>query len=261
MRSAPLLLTIAFAACVLSAPMTSRAADLQPSRSGAVEIHWVVQRGNASPGNASARQLKMRIPRDYVQNIHRDPRGASEKGSGVTNNGISTVSVEALLPNLSPRLPAFETKQGTPEERREFFNRQLIVEIKASFRAGGRATRDSFASQARRGMFYRLSDLHGLERFRRMSCGASSDFDAAKADVPRPEPPRGCRPLAADEYLIGPDADPVAVICEEPSGRCSMETWFQGFWSVEVNFPRSRLASWRNMRKQVVELLSSFVVG
>ena len=261
MRSAPLLPAIAFAACILYGPMMSRAADLQPSRSGAVEIHWVVQRGGAaSPGNASVRQLKMRIPRDYVQNIYRDPRGASEKGSGVTNNGISTVSVEALLPNLSPRLPAFETKQGTPEERREFFNRQLIIDLKSSFRAG-RATRESFASQARRGMFYRLSDLHGLERFRRMSCGASSDFDPAKADVPRSEPPRGCRPLAADEYLIGPDADLVAVACAEPSGRCSMQTWFQGFWSVEVNFPHSRLASWRNVRKQVVELLSSFVVG
>lgn len=260
MRSAFLLPAIALAAAILPGPVTSRAADLQASGPGVVEIHWVVRRGDAPPANASARQLRMRIPKDYVHNIYRDPRGASGKDSGVANNGISTVSMEALLPNLSPRLPAFETMQGTPGERRDFFDRQLIIDLKASFRAG-RATRESFASQARRGMFYRLSDLHGLERFRRMSCGASSDFDPARADTPRSEPPRGCRPLAADEYLIGPDADLVAVACAEPNGRCSMQTWFQGFWPVEVNFPRSRLASWRDVRKQVVELLSSFVVG
>jgi hypothetical protein len=261
MRTACAARAVAIAAGVLGGAMTSIAAEPRPAGSNAVEIHWIVQRSDASPDDTSAsRQLRMRIPRDYVQNIYRDPRGATEKSRGIRNNGISTVSVEALLPNLSPRLPAFESRQTSPEERRDFLSRQLIIDLKA-YRAGG-STRESYLSQARRGAVYRMPDLHGMERFRRMGCGAGSAFDPDKFDVPRAEPPQGCWALAGDEHLIGRDGElVVAVTCAAPSGRCSMQTWFQGFWSVDVTFPHSMLKSWRDVRKQVVNLLSTFVIG
>src|SRR5262245_11165520 len=129
MTRAPLLLAIAG---LLLAPAAGRAAEAKPDRLGPVEIHWVVQRNGAVADDPAARQLKMSIPRDYVQNVFRDPRGKGEKSSGVRNNGIATVSVEALLPNLSPRLPVYEAKQASPEERRDFFNRQLIIDLKAT---------------------------------------------------------------------------------------------------------------------------------
>ena len=123
-----------------------------------------------------------------------------------------------------------------------------------------RSSREIYVSQARRGAVYRLPDLHGLERYRRMGCSAGSAFDAAKSEVPRTEPPAGCRPAAADEYMVGQDGDlAILLSCPGPGSFCTMQTWLQGFWLVEVVFPYSRLESWRSVRKQVVDLLTSFV--
>jgi hypothetical protein len=257
-RTAAILPALAIAAGISSGP-AARAADARPAGGRAVEVHWIV--AAATDGVPGGRELRMRIPRDYVQNIHRDPRGAGEKTRGVRNNGILAVSLEALLPNFSPRLPALEPPQVTPEERRQFYERQLIIDLKASFRSG-RVSRETYASQARRGTVYRLPDLHDLERYRRMGCTAASAFDAATAEIPRTEPPGGCRPAAEDEYMVGQEGDlAVLLSCPGPGGRCSMQTWFQGFWLVEVGFPHSQLESWKGVRRQVVQLLSQFVVG
>ena len=249
----------AFAAAVLAVLFgpAGHAADARPAKARPLEIHWIVQPAEASSNGG--RELRMQIPRDYVQNIHRDPHGVSEKSQRVRNNGISSVSVEALLPNLSPRLPEFEPQHATPQERRMFLERRLVIDVKASFRPA-RVTRDIYVSQARRGMAWRLPDLHGLERYRRMGCTAGSAFDAAKSEIPQMEPPAGCRPAAPDEYMVGQDGDLVVTLnCFGPGSRCSMQTWFQGFWLVEVGFPYSSLESWRSIRSQVVELLTSFV--
>lgn len=258
MRSAPFLLAIAW---LLLGPVEGRAAEARPDRLGPIEIHWVVQANGTPESDPATRQLRMSIPRDYVQNVFRDPRGTGEKSSGVRNNGIATVSVEALLPNLSPRLPVYESKQSSAEERRDFLNRQIIIDLRATARPG-HATRDVYLSQARRGMFYRMPDAHGLERYRRMGCADRSAFDPEKFDVPRSEPPKGCRNVATDEHLLGRDGDlAITVTCAAPDGRCSMHMLFQGFWSVQVSFPHSRLDAWRAVRKQVADLLASFVVG
>jgi hypothetical protein len=250
--------TAVAALAVLSAH-AGYAGEARPAKARPVEIHWVVQ--PADTASNGGRELRMRIPRDYVQNIHRDPHGQSGKTQQVRNNGISAVSVEAVLPNLSPRLPEYEPPQATPEERRQFFERRLIIDVKASFRPA-RPSREIYVSQARRGMAYRLPDLHGLERYRRMGCSAGSAFDAAKSDIPRTEPPAGCRPAADDEYMVGQDGGlAVLLSCPGPGSLCTMQTWLQDFWLVEVGFPYSKLDTWKSVRKQALDLLTSFVAG
>ena len=104
----------AFAAAVLAVLFgpAGHAADARPAKARPLEIHWIVQPAEASSNGG--RELRMQIPRDYVQNIHRDPHGVSEKSQRVRNNGRRDLHIQPAEPSAAnvPRLALHAISTG-----------------------------------------------------------------------------------------------------------------------------------------------------
>jgi hypothetical protein len=250
---------------VIAAATVMAGCDIVQSKdSNVIEINWIVLRSDAVLNDPYAgRQLKMRIPKDYVRELYRDPKGEGEEIKGVKNNGIEIVTLEAWLPDMAPQPPVADMKSISEEVKRSLFSRQLTINLKAGMRGRGPSNlKEQFVSQGKKGMVYRLPDLYGFERFRRMGCSSNSGFDPAKYDVPREAPPDGCWNLPADEELIGKHGDlSVWLTCAGRGGRCILRTHFQEFWTMQVIFPYSRLESWKEVKHQVENLLGMFITN
>jgi hypothetical protein len=249
---------------ILAATVAGGCDVAQPQQTSFVEIYWTVL---SSPVVASdpyaGRQLRMRIPKAHVRQIIRDPEGEAGKIRGVKNNGIGIISLEAWLPDLSPSPLVGDIKSTSDEQKRSLFNRQLMIDLTSGIRGQGKSRYlEGFYSQAKKGMVYRLPDLYGMERFRRMACDKNSDFDPTKSHLERESPPNGCWHLPADEYLITKDREPVvSFTCAGPGGRCIMRSHFQSLWTMQIIFPYSRLESWKELKGEVEKLLNKFVIS
>jgi hypothetical protein len=210
-----------------------------------IELKWSAQ----AEGSVSATTLEMRVPREYVGFISRDPKGEDARIRHVNNNGIASIDIQFLYPGLTAQTSA---KDQTGDA--------VYAQLSASYlrRRGGLSIRDQLLHEAKKQMVYRLPDQHGLERFRRMTCAADSQFDPMKYNVPLNEPPAGCRELG-EESLVGSDEGVrVWVTCGRGEGRCAMRTYFQGRWQLTLAFSRSLLPEWRNVRSAAEKLLSGF---
>lgn len=267
-RSKAVVRTLVFTIVVAGGPLFGLTAcdAAQLNKTSFVEINWTVLGSEAMLNDPYVgRQLKMRIPKEYVRRIYRDSKSEGEKIKGVRNNGIEIISLEAWLPELSPSSPLKNmNKQAlTQEQIRANDAMRLLIDLNSSFRSpSGTSIREQFVYEAKRKMVYRLPNLYDLERFRRMGCAPGAAFDAAKYDVPRETPPDGCWNLPADEYLIGKDgSEEVWFTCAGPSGRCVIRTQFQSFWNMFVIFSYSRLESWKDVKNKAEKLLNGFVIN
>lgn len=238
----------------------------QSNKADFVEINWTVLRSEAVLNDSDAgRVLNMRIPTAYVSQVGRDRTGEEERQGGVKNNGISVVDLVAWLPDLSPT-PIKETKEKllSEDQKRALYHQRIYIQFSAAFVRNNIDTSMSgrMRSKAKSRMSYRLPDLYGLERYRRMYCPPDVPFDAAKVNEPREVPPEGCREIIGDESLVGNDSGvSIWITCGRGEGRCAMRTYFQGRWQITVVFSRAHLETWRDVRRAVETLLSKFIVS
>ena len=97
---------------------------------GYVQIDWLVTRG--AP-DALGRRMHLRIPREYKTRVSRYSDPEKYAPDHITHQGIMTVSIEAWLPDLTPK-PAVPppTEIISPEGReamRRFLENRVWVEL------------------------------------------------------------------------------------------------------------------------------------
>jgi len=209
-----------------------------------VNVDWTIVHPGPDRSRAGT-ALKMTIPKKYVRHVYADKTGEAERLRGVKNSGIEIVSLVVALPQPGSSSEAKEVQVDLSAD---------VVRVK-----GIAGIKNQLTFEARRGMVYRLPELYGLDRYRRIGCSERSNFDASRADQALEAPPAGCWELG-EESLLGMDGDVGCwITCGRGGGQCVMRTSFRGAWSVLVIFSSTDLARWKTLRQQVEEVLTAFV--
>jgi len=208
-----------------------------------LEIDWIVKKGQP---DARGRRMHLLIPREYVLE-YLSARQTPQEEAALDSNGIQNVTVAARLADLTPILPGPAGQSVGPV---------LWLRI----HSGGGGTTETMQEFTRfghkKGRHYRRPDIHGLEWYVPMGCGALI------RDIKTPKPPDdlspdGCREIQGDHQLL-PQGRPVWMRCQSLTGGLCVYSGCPDWWRLEIRIPATDIAEWQKYERAALELLAKF---
>lgn len=220
------------------------------------------------------KQLRLRIPADYVSRIYTIDENSLDVPSYIRNGGIEIVDLEFYLPDLKPRVGGAGRLRGVPRgdspaypKYQEEMSRQITINLSSqSVTYPEKYRKNQYETIVRETKqkhgVYRLPDVHGLEHYRYKACGTPEEkAKLLKTPLADDTAPEGCWDRDNNEIFVSPtDTNGGYYQCARHSDLnlgCRAYVSFDG-WDMEYTFKKSHLADWKSIDSAVRQVLNSF---